>query len=69
MYMYIYHAGTINMHACTPIARGLFGSSPPTSCPAWKESLDSQAAAWRYQRELESLEASFRTKVQALAAS
>ena len=59
----------VHVHACTPIARGLLGSAPPTGCPAWKQSLDSQTAAWRYQRELESLEASFRTRAQALAAS
>ena len=52
----------------SPVAKGLLGS-PPTGCPAWKQSLDSQEAAWRYQGKLESLEASLSTRPQALAAS
>ena len=60
---------TVEVTQSSPVARGLLGSPPPTGCPAWKQSLDSQAAVWRYQGKLESLEASFSTRPQALAAS
>ena len=65
------------MHVCVcmyvwssiiPAVEGLLGSLP-TASPAWKHSLDSQAAACRYQGKDDNFEASFTTRVQALAAS
>ena len=69
LYMYIIWTLLQCTYVCAPLARGLLGSPPPTGCPAWKQSLDSQAAALRYQGNMESLECSLSTRLQALAAS